>query len=35
MLPRLEDAVFKIFRARHKMIFYQHIEAEGLRWRFD
>lgn len=31
----VEDAVFKIFLARHKMIFYQHIEAEGLRWRFD
>jgi len=30
----VEDAVFMIFRARHPMIFYQHIEAEGLRWRF-
>jgi hypothetical protein len=29
----IEDAVFMIFRARHPMIFYQHIEAEGLRWR--
>jgi hypothetical protein len=29
----LEDAVFIIFRARHPMIFYQHIKAEGLRWR--
>jgi hypothetical protein len=31
----VEDAVFMIFRARHRMIFYQHIEADGLRWRFD
>jgi hypothetical protein len=30
----IEDAVFMILRARHPMIFYQHIEAEGLRWRF-
>jgi hypothetical protein len=30
----VEDAVFMIFRARHRMIFYQHIEADGLRWRF-
>jgi len=30
----IEDAVFMIFRARHRMIFYQHIEAEGLRWEF-
>jgi hypothetical protein len=30
----VEDAVFMIFRARHRMIFYQHIEAEGLRWEF-
>lgn len=30
----VEDAVFMILRARHPMIFYQHIEAEGLRWRF-
>ena len=29
----IEDAVFRIFLARHEMIFYQHIEAEGLRWR--
>lgn len=31
----VEDAVYKILRARHPMIFYEHIEAEGLRWRFD
>jgi hypothetical protein len=30
----VEDAVFMIFRARHPMIFYRHIEAKGLRWRF-
>jgi len=30
----VEDAVFMIFRARHPMIFYQHIETQGLRWRF-
>lgn len=30
----VEDAVFRIFLARHKMIFYQYIQAEGLRWRF-
>jgi hypothetical protein len=30
----VEDAVFMIFRARHPMIFYQHIEAKGLRWEF-
>jgi hypothetical protein len=30
----VEDAVFMTFRARHPMIFYQHIEAQGLRWRF-
>jgi len=30
----VEDAVFMIFRARHRMIFYQHIEPEGLRWEF-
>lgn len=28
------EAVFKIFRARHKMIFYQHIENHRLRWEF-
>src|SRR5215831_12303229 len=28
-------AVFRIFRARHKMIFHQYIETEGLLWRFD
>ncbi|MGC2569904.1 MAG: hypothetical protein WA364_00215 [Candidatus Nitrosopolaris sp.] len=28
------EAVFRIFRARHRMIFYQHIENERLRWVF-
>jgi hypothetical protein len=28
------EAVFKIFRARHRMIFHQHIENERLRWVF-
>ena len=28
-------AVFRLFKARHRMIFHQHIETEGLRWRFD
>jgi hypothetical protein len=31
----VEDPVFRIFLSRHKMIFHQHIEAEGLRWRFE
>ncbi len=28
------EAVFGIFRARHRMIFHQHIENERLRWVF-
>jgi hypothetical protein len=28
------EAAFRIFRARHKMIFYQYIENERLRWEF-
>jgi hypothetical protein len=28
------EAVFRIFRVRHRMIFYQHIENERLRWVF-
>ena len=28
------EAVFRIFRARHRMIFHQHIENERLRWVF-
>jgi hypothetical protein len=31
----VEDAVFRIFLARHKMIFHQYIEAQGLHWRFE
>jgi hypothetical protein len=27
------DVVFRILKARHKMIFYQYIECERLRWR--
>ena len=30
----VQNAVFRIFRARHKMIFYQYIENDGLNWRF-
>jgi hypothetical protein len=28
-------AVFRIFKARHKMIFYEHIEANKLKWRIE
>ena len=28
------EAVFRIFRARHKMIFYRYIENHRLRWEF-
>ena len=28
------EAVFRIFRARHRMIFHQHIENKSLRWVF-
>ena len=30
----VQDAAFRIFKARHKLIFYQYIEYEGLNWRF-
>ena len=30
----VENAVFRIFKARHKLIFYNYIEHEGLNWRF-
>lgn len=30
----VENAVFRIFKARHKLIFYEYIENEGLNWRF-
>lgn len=30
----VEDGVFKLLRARHEMIFYEHIENEPLRWGF-
>lgn len=29
----ITDAVFRIFKARHRMIFYEHIEANKLIWR--
>ena len=28
------EAVFRIFMARHRMIFHQHIENENFRWVF-
>jgi hypothetical protein len=28
------EAVFKLFRARHKFIFFEHIQAKKLRWDF-
>ena len=30
----VENAVFRIFKDRHKLIFYDYIENEGLNWRF-
>lgn len=30
----VQNAVFRIFRARHKLIFYDYIENDGLNWRF-
>ena len=30
----VQEGVFKLLRARHKMIFYEHIEPEPLRWEF-
>jgi hypothetical protein len=30
----VQDAVFRIFLARHRMIFHQYIENDGLKWRF-
>ena len=30
----VQNAVFCIFKARHKLIFYQYIQNEGLNWRF-
>jgi hypothetical protein len=29
------EAVFRLFRARHKMIFYDHIQSYKLRWRMN
>jgi hypothetical protein len=30
----VKEAVFKLFRARHKMIFYEHIEPQKFAWEF-
>jgi hypothetical protein len=30
----VQDAVFRIFKARHKRIFFEYIQSEGLNWRF-
>ena len=30
----IQNAVFRIFRARHKRIFFEYIQSEGLNWRF-
>jgi hypothetical protein len=30
----VQNSVFRIFRARHKIIFFDYIQAEGLNWRF-
>ena len=30
----VQDAVFRIFKAKHTLIFYQYIENDGLNWRF-
>jgi|GEM_PF-2208146 len=29
------EAVFRIFKARHKLIFYEHIEPHKLNWRIE
>jgi hypothetical protein len=30
----IQEGVFKLIRARHKMMFYEHVEPEPLRWVF-
>jgi hypothetical protein len=30
----VQDAVFRILEDRHKRIFFEHIQSEGLNWRF-
>jgi hypothetical protein len=30
----VENTVFRIFKARHKRIFFEYIESQGLNWRF-
>jgi hypothetical protein len=29
------EAVFRLFKARHKMVFYDHIQPHKLRWRIS
>ena len=29
------EAVFRLFRARHKMVFYDHIQPDRLRWSIN
>lgn len=31
----VKEAVFRIFKARHKMIFYQYIQGSSFEWRFE
>ena len=33
-LLEVKEAVFRIFKARHRMIFYQYIEGCHFKWRF-
>jgi hypothetical protein len=30
----VQNAIFRIFKARHRMIFHQYIENDGIKWRF-
>lgn len=30
----VKQAVFRIFKARHKILFYQYIESSRFQWRF-
>ncbi len=31
----VREAVFRLFRARHKMVFYDRIQSDKLRWRMN
>ena len=31
----ITEALFRLFRARHKMVFYDHIQPGRLRWRIN